>query len=153
MFQLAETAVSPEHHHPGQAKCPAGLLKAANKDSKKNQCSPFELLNSTKTSNCSRSSYADTENMWSSDKKCLFVHIKIHRKAEKSEPVLSLLTGRTGWNRFCHYYINILFLHLLMSNQNCDPGQSKLIQSKTETKSSSCMMETGRKKGWRCQVE
>lgn len=34
MFQLGETAVSPKHHHPEQAKCPAGLLKAANKDSK-----------------------------------------------------------------------------------------------------------------------
>lgn len=35
MFQLGETAVSPKHHHPEQAKCPAGLLKAANKDSRK----------------------------------------------------------------------------------------------------------------------
>lgn len=109
MFQLGETAVSPKHHHPEQAKCPAGLLKAANKDSKKNHCSPFELLNSTKNSNCLWWSYTNTEDMWSSVKKFLFVHIKIHRKAVKSDPVLPLLTGRTGWSRFCHYYINICF--------------------------------------------
>lgn len=109
MFQLGETAVSPKHHHPEQAKCPAGLLKAANKDSKKNHCSPFELLNSTKNSNCLWWSYTNTEDMWSSVKKCLFVHIKSHRKAVKSDPVLPLLTGRTGWSRFCHYYINICF--------------------------------------------
>lgn len=109
MFQLGETAVSPKHHHPEQAKCPAGLLKAANKDSKKNHCSPFELLNSTKNSNCLWWSYTNTEDMWSSVKKFLFVHIKIHRKAVKSDPVLPLLTGRTGWSRFWHYYINICF--------------------------------------------
>ena len=143
MFLLGETAVSPKNHHSEQAKCPAGLLKAANKDSKKNHCSPCELLKSTKSSNCLWSSYTNTEDMWSSGKKFLFVHIKIHRKAVRSSPPIP---HRQDWlEQVLPLLHQHLFLHLLKSNQNCDPVQSKLIQSKTPNRAHARWKQAGKR--------
>lgn len=142
----------------GQSKCHESqqlrrmtvLLKSANRESKKKWIFFFFLFEVLKSTKKLQLLVFKIYQYWKhasfrQEMSISMFHIKIHWKSCENRHGLPT-HHRQDWlkQQFCHYYINILFLHLQESKQKSDQVPYKPIQIKTDTTSSSCTMEAKR---------